>query len=389
MTFSCSKKSTPIFSNIWDEDVYYFGENLKENHVDLFFKISKSEFENDINNLRSNTSQFDEPQILIELAKILSKIGDSHTQLEFTHQLSPLPFRVLWLDDGLLLSEVDINHSQHLGKVIIEINDMPIGQIMDQFRSVISYENESNFKNQVINYIRFIEFYKFLGLGESSNEVLFKFEDESKLVLNDTNSTRKAVETTSTPLFLEDTETYYWYEELTDDNLIYIQYNACRERLELPMETFTNQIVNEIDGNNNIDKIVLDFRHNGGGNSAIMKPLIDELENYVSENRFTKDQIYVIIGRKTFSAAVLNTLELKRKLDMKIYGEPSGGKPNHHGEVRYFRMPKSFLKVSYSTKYFEVYPNNDDSIYPDKVVEYDSYHYLNGVDPVLAQIISE
>lgn len=81
--FSCSE-DTPVFTNDWDEDVYFFGKDLKDKHVDLFFKMSENEFDNAIKQLRDSTSTFLEAEILIELSKIVSKIGDSHTQLLFS-----------------------------------------------------------------------------------------------------------------------------------------------------------------------------------------------------------------------------------------------------------------------------------------------------------------
>ncbi len=383
--FSCSE-DIPNFVNDWDEDVYYFGKNLEENHIDLFFNISKSEFDDDINTLRDNTATLTEQEILIELSGIISKIGDSHTQLQFSHKLTILPFKVLWLDDGLLLTEVDIENEQHLGKRIIGINGIPIGEIIDMYRSVIAYENESNFKNQAVNYLLFKEFYQDFGIIDSLGEFTLKLEDGSDYILNTQTSQTIAIENASQPLFLKNINTFYRFEELTEDNIIYIQYNACRERSDLSFQSFTDQIANRIDGNNDIDKLVIDLRHNGGGNSTIMRPLINKLQNYIVENRFTKNQIYLIIGRKTFSSAILNTIELKEKLDNIIIGESSGGKPNHHGEVKKFRLPKSLLNVSYSTKYFELSPTDEDAITPDIPIEYSSDNYLNGVDPVLEKI---
>jgi len=385
---ACSEE-TANFINDWDEDVYYFSENLKEDHVDLFFNISESEFDQDITSLRKNTSTFTEQKIIFELNRIIGKISDSHTRIEFNPHFTLLPFGVIQLDDGLILTEVDIEHEQFLGRRIIAVNDMPISEVFDKFRSIIPYENESNFKNQVVNYMLYAEFYFQFGISDKVEEIMLSLDDGNQLKLSAANNQMTTLQTASTPLFLEDVATLYWFEELAEDNMLYIQYNSCRERNDLSFQSFTNQIVNRINNNSDIDKVVIDLRHNGGGNSAVMHPLIDALEDLVDKNRLSKNQIYLIIGRKTFSSAILNTIELKDRIDLKIYGEPSGGKPNHHGEVKSFRLPNSLLLVSYSTKYFKLTDGDEDSIYPDVTVAYNTDHFLNGIDPVLEMIKTE
>ena len=44
-------------------------------------------------------------------------------------------------------------------------------------------------------------------------------------------------------------------------------------------------------------------------------------------------------------------------------GEPTGGRPNHFGEVKSFNLPNSGLSVRYSTKYFRFWMTTQ-SLYP-------------------------
>jgi len=386
ITISGCSSDDLSFNNDWDEDVYFFSENIKEKHVDLFFNISESEFDKDIETLRNNTASNSETKTIIELLKILSKVGDSHTQMQYSSKLTSLPFSTKWLDDGIFLTEVDINNEQHLGSRIIGINDTPIEDVIDNFRKVISYENESNYKNQFIEYMKYIDFYNDFGISDSSNEIAINLDNGiSYNVASDATQTL-SIQSNNPPLFLKDTQTFYWFEELKEDKIMYIQYNLCRERDDLSFQSFTDQIVSRIENNDHIEKLVIDLRHNGGGNSSIIRPLISEIKNYIYNNRFQTNDIYVIIGRKTFSSAVLNTTELKDLYQVVVIGEPTGGKPNHHGEVLNFRLPNSLLNVSYSTKYFKFSPTDDDAIYPDVSIEYNSDDLLNEIDPILEKI---
>ena len=383
---SCSE-DIPEFNNDWDEDVYYFAKNLEENHANLFHKISKSEFERDIKTLRDSTVVFSEKRILLELGKIIGKIGDSHTQLQYLPRLDVFPFEVTYFDDGIYLTKVQEGFEGGLGRKVVEIYGIPIEEVLELFKAYIPYENESNFKNQVVQYIPFGTFYPYHYGFEGIDLLEVEVENLLHLVLPRGPGNLIELSTDRTPLFLEDTETFYWHRIIPEDNLLFIQYNSCRERSDLSFETFTDHIDEDIQNNTEINKLVIDLRHNGGGNSSIMKPLIEKLESYISDGRFTKEDIYLVIGRKTFSSALLNTLEIKEKIDPIIMGEPTGGKPDHFGEIKTFLLPNSKLKVYYSTKYFENASTDEDSVYPDLEIPYTSQDFISGIDPVLEEII--
>jgi C-terminal processing protease CtpA/Prc len=101
-----------------------------------------------------------------------------------------------------------------------------------------------------------------------------------------------------------------------------------------------------------------------------------------------KGRLFVIIGRRTFSSAILNALDLKKKTAAVFYGEPTGGKPNHFGEIETLTLPHLKLKVSYSTKYFQFVDGDDPSLMPDVLVELTLDDYLALRDPVLEAILA-
>ena len=370
------------FANEWDEDIYHFAKNLEDNHIDLFHQLSKEEFDGMITNLRSQSATLTEGQILVELSKILSKIGDSHTQMRFAHKLTPLNFAVRWLDDGIYLVAVNQGNSNQLGKKIVSINGYPIDEVIENYRNYITFENESNFKNHFTSLLPFLEFHQDFDADASLEEFVLQLEGGFEVQVDAEESTDK-FQPASIPLFLENTSVFYRLEELIEDGILYIQYNACVESPDLTFQAFTNLIENRINNNTSIDKLVIDLRHNGGGNSSIINPLFSTLENFINTDRIQKENIYTVIGRSTFSSAVSNAIQLKDLFDNVVLGEPTGGKPNHYGEIKSFRLPHSLIQVYYSTKYFNSYPNNDDSFNPDIPIEYNSSHLLNGEDPVL------
>ena len=75
-------------------------------------------------------------------------------------------------------------------------------------------------------------------------------------------------------------------------------------------------------------------------------------------------------------------MNFKQMTSAIFVGEPTGGKPNHFGEVRSFQLPTSNLKVKYSTKYFQFTKEEMDTVKPDKLIEPSFEDYQKGIDPV-------
>ncbi|NMA52753.1 MAG: peptidase S41, partial [Peptococcaceae bacterium] len=93
-------------------------------------------------------------------------------------------------------------------------------------------------------------------------------------------------------------------------------------------------------------------------------------------------RLYVIIGRGTYSSAVLNAVRLKKETNASFVGEATGGEPNHYGEVKQFTLPNSEKPIRYSTKYFKWLDEDTNTLEPDMVIEETFAAYRAGVDPV-------
>lgn len=81
-----------------------------------------------------------------------------------------------------------------------------------------------------------------------------------------------------------------------------------------------------------IERVVLDLRRNGGGNNMLPEPL----RRTLVKSRFNRPGgLYVLVGPRTFSAAMNIATRLERETDALFVGEPTGGRPNHYGDAKY------------------------------------------------------
>ena len=152
------------------------------------------------------------------------------------------------------------------------------------------------------------------------------------------------------PLYLKNRTAPYWFEYLPDQKLVYWQYNAVRSDPKEPVEQFCARVF-EFIGENPVDKLVLDLRWNGGGNTFLNTPIINGLIRCDKINQSGK--LFVIVGRQTFSAAQNAATFIERATKAIFVGEPTGSSPNFVGETVRFTLPYSKMTGSISDLYWQ------------------------------------
>jgi len=167
---------------------------------------------------------------------------------------------------------------------------------------------------------------------------------------------------------------------IPDRRALYFHYERCADDPNLKVVALTNDILKAIDANG-VERVVVDLRGNGGGNSAMLMPFIQGLKYRGMPSR--PGSVIALIGRGTFSSAQMNAAKLKADAGAVLMGEPTGQKPNAYGEVKTFRLPRSHIEVRYSTRFWKTEEGDRPSMDPDVTVEVSSADYLGCKDPVL------
>jgi hypothetical protein len=136
--------------------------------------------------------------------------------------------------------------------------------------------------------------------------------------------------------------------------------------------------------NNNI---IIDLRNNRGGNYKKIRPLINAISKRQKQGEVSK--VFCITNRVTFSAAGVTSIFLKRENNAVLVGEPSRSEPNGGDNVEYFYLPNSKLKVGYTNKLKDHYPElGDKDLLPvDIPIEISFDDYINGRDRMIEKII--
>ncbi len=378
----------------WQQDLAFLADELPRRHKDLFVHLDSTAFQAAATAFEAQIPDFEDSKIIVEMMRLVAMAGDAHTGIRFGGTgFRRYPLGVFWFEDGLYVTQADSAHRQMLGGRIVSVGGMPIDEVIEQLQTVIAAENEMQFRQSVQRYLMTPEILAALGVVADSDGNVFTLDlgegAPRPFAVTPVSKPFNALqvgpsEPDERPLYLRRTRAIYWHTFLPESRTMYVQYNQCRVDPALPMKRFAEQVFREADSLG-AERMVIDLRLNSGGNSIIFRPFLQQLK---SHRLNAEGRLFVLIGRRTFSSALLNALELQKQTEAVLAGEPTGGKPNHFGEVRTFQLPHSRLTIHYSTKYFTIVPGDPPSLEPDRRIPITFKDFEAGADPVLEAVLT-
>jgi hypothetical protein len=380
----------------WAADLDYLARELPARHKNLYFKITREEFQAGVAALKAQIPKLSRPQFLTGLARLVAAVGDSHTSFTIMPERA-FPMKLYWFKEGICVTDTTPEFAGLLNGRLLSVDGHPIEEVARAFAGIVPHDNEAQVKDYVP---------RFLGSSEHLIGLRLIAEPETATISVRTPAGRTvsakmgslaladikkiswaapAVDRSDLPFYRRMAGSAYEYAYMPKARTLYFAYNSCQDLPARPFAAFTAELWEAI-RKNPVDRLVIDLRNNGGGDSSILEPFVTRLAADKELN--LKGRLFVILGRRTFSSAILNALDLKQRTAAVFYGEPTGGKPNHYGEIQTLTLPHLKIKVSYSTKYFKFVEGDEPCLTPDVTVELTLDDYLALRDPVLDAILS-
>ncbi len=394
----------------WRADLQFLKEQLEERHVDLYHKTSKEEFEATFNALIEQMPSLTEPEVLVKVAQLIALIGDGHTSFYAGNQKKKwfgfYAIKFWSFSDGIYVIGADLEHKDLIGKRLVAIDKTSVEDAINLVSTTISADNPMEYQYTVPYDLNRAELLHVLKISESSKEATFKFEDGSSstfksiglkpfrnaewysahpLYKGERPPSMRLEFLFATPLTLPHLKErkYYWYAHLPDENAIYFQYNVCWDQKDRPTFAAVTEEMFKFMDENPVERLIIDVRQNTGGEPAIAQPLIDELSK---RKEFTEEgRLFVLTGRRTFSAALTNAAHLRSKVNARVVGESPRGKPNNPSEGRDIDLKKTKIWLTVSTQFVERDNALGDADYLPVEIEVpvSFEEYQSGIDRVL------
>jgi len=381
----------------WREDLKLFASEFPARHKDFKKLYSQPDFDNKMVALQKDIRTLSDSEIALRLMRLVASANVGHTTVylpEMKLGFWPTALTLKWYSDGLAVVGAAPIYREALGMRVLQIGSMTPEQLLVEVAPYISHENDTWLREQSPAYFRNVEILKHVGaIGEDGRIKLTLAKPEGEtftLVTGPAGPDMKQVSMFDAlpipaTLYRKHRDSYYWYEYLADSRALYIQYNKCANDPKLSFKDFAADLFNFAD-THRVDRVIIDLRFNGGGNSTVISPLTNGLK----DRKELKSRVFVLIGRATFSSAQLNAVELRRNLRATLMGEPTGEKLHSYGDVRIIRLPNSGLNVQYCTNYFRMIKDSDPSaLEPDVRVAMTLKDVLAGRDPVLEAALNK
>jgi len=400
-----SNNTGPLTDSDWRGDIDFLTRESERIHPDLFHSLSQSEYSAAANLLKANIPDLAFAEIFTEIKRLVALPAtreDGHSQLTMFQATGfrLFPFRLYEFTDGVFVIGANAPYESAVGRRIAQIGGKDIAEVNMIIDPLITRDNETNVKQKRTLHYVVPEILAALGIIDNAEQGDYLLEDQTgnfltvlvtpidkeiyRATLQDTTGLPESI----APLTMSDLHTPFWMQLLAADNALYIKYNWVFPETEsgLTIEQFSNNVASSVAANN-VQKVIVDIRHNGGGDATTYAPLVGVLSS-PQINQIGK--LYIIIGRSTFSAATNFVTQLDLGTNARFAGDPTGGSLNNYGDVQNFALPRSGLGISIPTIYWQYSPGDPRiTIEPDIPVEWASADYFAQLDPVLEAVLNE
>jgi hypothetical protein len=363
----------------WRDDLRTIATELPARHVDPFLHVSEPDFRRAVADLDARLGTLDDAHAMVALMRLVASVGDGHTQLSRAIRIAH-PIRFYAFPDGIRVTGAPDDAAWAIGRTLVGIGGRSIDDTLAAARALIPHESDAWVRNNLPEILHDAQLLAGLDLAPDAAHATFRLaaDDGTTRDLTLSPGPLPALHLTGAPpLWMQKTHLTYWNTYDAASRVLYFAYNQCADG-KPPFADFAASTLAFAD-QHPVDRFVIDLRHNGGGNSEIIRPLLDGL----AARPALAARVVGVIGRETFSSGTLDAIYLHR-LGAPLYGEPTGGSPNGTGEVK--TLPLHHATLTYSTKHFtsDLYPG--DSVTPDVPIAITYADWLAGRDPVLDAI---
>jgi len=327
----------------------------------------------EIAQLREKISTLTDNEIILEIMRIMRKLNDGHSwampSFEHPDFKMTLPLLFYQFNEGLYIIAGDPKYKDLLGSQVLEYAGTPVDKFVAVFDPYIMRDNQNALLVKIPYILRtpeYVKTKKFISDASSVDLKIVDMKGNQKTVNVKADSTQPNIWNTlpnpaswvnlpqtlpgKIPLYLKDMGTAHWWELLADKKMVYCQLNKILNAPGQNFAQFVQRLFRFYDSTH-AEKLVIDMRWNNGGNTMLVMPLIDSIIRRPDLNK--RGNLYVIIGRRTYSAAQNTSTYLERFTNPIFVGEPTGSSPNFVGEEEPLILPYSKTIINVSDLYWQ------------------------------------
>jgi hypothetical protein len=415
----------------WRADIDAIVADIRLNHPDPFTKTGELTFRRQADALKRALPALSEEQRVVGAMRLVASIGDGHTSLEPDNPTFGqwYPFRLYEFTDGYFISSAHVGVADLAGAQVLEIAGRPVAEVAGQARDLMGADNEPG-REEMVFALSNAGLMRGLGYAAADRSLKIKARLANGKVVErtlvprttDTDGYKPAdstfewrfrAETGGPPLGTNDDwisayrglkhsafrtpdpsrpahltfRRAFLARTLPGKDAYYIQLNCVCDGADETFDAFIPRAMKEVDAARP-RRLIVDLRYNFGGDGSKVPAMLRDFVKR-QDNRPWKE-LYVLTGRRTFSAGVMALDAFMTQTEETIVGEPAGAGLNSYGDADSVDLPRTGLHMYRSTLRHELGKSTDLSPYVpvDVPAQFSHADYASGRDPAVDAIVS-
>ncbi len=370
----------------WRQELDFIVQRVLVQHPRPFAFTERGPFDSARAEIERRIPEWDDARLAVESMRMTALLGDGHTLLIGTFPplgfTSCLPIWLRHFEDGLYLVAAGPEYAGPLGLRVTRVGDVSAAEALERVSSMTSGDNRYTRLDRVPLFFMMPAALQALGISPDADRVTLEVERSPGTVDRVTvagggppegfpeafleseprfpagwKSARRAAGA-DLPRCDQRPEKAWWFEHLAGQKTLYLRMaridpiSQDRYYAEFYRELFAAA------DSARPEALVIDLRHDHGGNNTILDPLVRGIVQRPWLDR--EGALYALIDRGTFSAAMNAAVFLEDRTRVTFVGEPTGGRPNHYGDAPEGQTPHFGMLLQVSTlPWFSRDPSDD------------------------------
>jgi len=386
----------------WTEDLRSLVDLRERHHPDPWHGIGRELYARAVEAVVARIGQMSDDQLMVEatrLAAMPTWAGrDGHGGIypwgEGAYGTHLLPLRLYRFSDGWFVVDAMAPYAGLTGDRVTRIAGHEIEAVLEAVEPLVPRDNEQQVLSHGGLLMVTVEVLHGLGLvTDADAPVVVALDGNGEVAVNAVPMTtfqswagghhvHSLPARPGGPAWIRNLEEDGWWEWQADTGTAYLQLNLVADRNPTMLDELRARLA---DGG--VERIVLDLRHNPGGDNTLYAGLLELLIDADAAGL----PLYVVMGRATFSAAGNLLTDLEQETDAILVGEDSGNSPNQYGNSIATELPHSGLVFRVAPQYIVAGDPDDPriTIHPDLPAPVSSADYFGDRDPAMAAILAD
>lgn len=405
---------SPAEASAWRADLTALIEAVRREHPDPDRLTSAAALDRATAALSDSIPRLPAHRIVVGFARLLASVGDGHTSLPLYFargvDFHVLPIRLGIYDDGIRVEAADREYADLVGGRLTAIGGVTAEEALQRVRPLVSRDNDNWIGVVAPHLLNRIEVLHALGMASDLTSATLTVDAPGGAVsrrvaaLADPPHTEYGVPflarlTTDwvdardsaaapVPLYQRGFDDLYSWTYLEEPGLLYIKWDQVQNRQNGPTALTVFREALAFARERRPARTVIDLRNNTGGEGGLLPPVVREIVR--TREIDEPGKLFVVIGRRTFSAAQMMTGDLERFSSAILVGEPSSAYytgPAGHVTVE---LPNSGLTVAISPDIYQMgaYPRDPRPQATPRLAAVPTFEdYRTNRDPALEAVI--